>query len=99
MATKAEVEAENADLRAQLAAAQEQAQGVADIVSEKDVEIMRLGSELASAPVPADGCCDNLCPCGVPYSRPCYSSVIGDMVRTCICPDHPGQAPADRVNA
>ena len=69
MATKAEVEAENADLRAQLAAA-----GVG-------------------------GCCEKLCPCGVPYSQPCYSSVIGDMVRTCICPDHPGQAPADRVNA
>ena len=70
MPTKAELEQENADLRAQL----------------------------ASAGVTA-GCCDNLCPCGVPYSRPCYSHVIGDMVRTCICPDHPEQTPAERVNA
>ena len=45
------------------------------------------------------GCCERLCPCGVPYSRPCWAHIVDDMVRTCICPDHPDQAPEPRPNA
>ena len=71
MPTKAELEDENAELRAE------------------NVQLKAGG---------AGGCCDRLCPCGIPYDTPCFSHQSEDMADTCICPDHPEQAPEPRRN-
>ena len=35
--------------------------------------------------------CQRLCRCGLRFHQdpPCYSDIQGDMVQSCVCPDHP----------
>lgn len=65
--------------------------------AELEVENAKLAEQLA-ARGQETGCCDRLCPCAVPYATPCWSHIVGDTVYTCVCPDHPEQAPEPRPN-
>ena len=44
------------------------------------------------------GDCQRACPCGLRFHHddPCYSHVQGDVVTSCVCPDHPGECAASQ---
>ena len=44
--------------------------------------------------------CQRACPCGLRFHHddPCYSHVQGDVVTSCVCPDHPESAPPPKSN-
>ena len=44
--------------------------------------------------------CQRACRCGLRFHHdpPCYSDIQGDMVQSCVCPDHPESAPPAKSN-
>ena len=44
--------------------------------------------------------CQRACRCGLRFHHdpPCYSDIQGDMVQSCVCPDHPESAPPPKPN-
>ena len=44
--------------------------------------------------------CQRVCNCNLRYHHdpPCYAHIQGDMVISCVCPDHPESAPPAKPN-